>query len=274
MKLNVRQFSDQGEPLLILHGLFGSLTNWAWHSRKFAGKFAVTALDLRNHGASPHSSDMSYPVMAADVLEFMDDNGISKAHVLGHSMGGKVAMQLALSHPARIRRLVIADVAPVQYGDESGKEGGKEGGEHDEIFEGLSAIDLQTLESRTAADHFLADWVEDEVVRQFLLSNLIRNDQGQFAWRINLPVLRERYADLRAKPVSDHLYPGEVLFVRGDLSDYITEQHRDEILALFPKAKIKTIMQTGHWLHAEKPETFNRIVSTFLQAKTNPQADS
>lgn len=266
MKLNFRQFSDQGEPLLILHGLFGSLSNWAWHSRKFAEHFAVTALDLRNHGTSPHSDEMSYPAMAADVLEFMDDQAINTAHVLGHSMGGKVAMQLALNHPERIRRLVVADVAPVQYGGERG--------EHDEIFEGLSAVDLATLESRAAADHQLAAWVEDEVVRQFLLSNLIRNDEGQFAWRINLPVLRERYADLRAKPQSDRRYDGEVLFVRGDLSDYITEHHRDEILALFPKAKIKTIVQTGHWLHAEKPETFNRIVSTFLTAETDTQADT
>jgi esterase len=266
LKLNFRQFSDTGEPLLILHGLFGSLSNWSWHSRRFAEHFAVIALDMRNHGASPHSSEMSYPAMAADVLEFLDDQAIDAAHVLGHSMGGKVAMQLALSHPERIRRLVVADVAPVRYGGERG--------EHDEIFEGLGAIDLTTLDSRSAADHQLAAWVEDEVVRQFLLSNLVRSDNGDFAWRINLPVLRERYADMRGKPDSERPYPREVLFVRGDQSDYITEHHRDEILALFPHAKIKTIMQAGHWLHAEKPETFNRIVRTFLQSESDREADT
>lgn len=260
MKLNFKRYSEQGEPLLVLHGLFGSLNNWAWHCRRFAEQFAVIALDLRNHGASPHSNDMSYPLMADDVLELMDDLDLEQAHVLGHSMGGKVAMQLALTHPQRIGRLIVADIAPVQYGGERG--------EHDEIFEGMCAVDLSIVKSRNDADRQLANWVDDEVVRQFLLSNLVRDEHGHFAWRINLPVLRERYAQLRAKPMADKPFTGDVLFVRGDQSDYIGEQHRDEILELFPRAKIKTLMQAGHWLHAEKPETFNRIVSTFLQAES------
>jgi esterase len=257
LKLNFRQYSEQGEPLLVLHGLFGSHSNWAWHCRKFAEHFAVFALDLRNHGASPHSPEMSYQLMAEDVKEFMDDHELPRAHVLGHSMGGKVAMQLALNHPQRILRLVIADVAPVQYGSERG--------EHDEIFEGMCALALEGLESRTEADRQLAGWVDDEVVRQFLLSNLVRKDQG-FAWRINLPVLRDSYPALRGRPTGTEPFKGEVLFIRGDMSDYITEQHREEILALFPKAGIKTLMQAGHWLHAEKPESFNRIAIEFLKA--------
>src|SRR5690606_15483716 len=173
MKLNFKQYSDQGEPLLILHGLFGSLQNWTWHCRKLAENFAVYALDMRNHGASPHDDVMNYQVMADDVLEFMDDHQLQKAHLLGHSMGGKTAMQLALKAPDRVDGLVIADIAPVQYGGERG--------EHDEIFEGLCALALNTLASRSEADSQLAKWVPDDVVRQFLLSNLVRKPEGGFA---------------------------------------------------------------------------------------------
>lgn len=272
MKLNFRQYGDTGEPLLILHGLFGSLSNWSWHSKKFAEHFTVYALDLRNHGNSPHADAMSYAVMAQDVVDFMDDQGIGSAHVLGHSMGGKVAMQLAMDHPERVRRLVIADIAPVQYGGERG--------EHDEIFDGMCALDVEALSSRSEAGKQLAAWVEDELVRQFLLSNLARDDEGNYSWRINLPALRDSYPSLRDKPSGEGVFDREVLFIRGDLSDYINVSHRDETLRHFPQATIKTLMQAGHWLHAEKPETFNRLVFDFLTDKPSDhspdtqQADS
>jgi len=270
VKLNFRQYGDSGEPLLILHGLLGSLNNWAWHSRKLAEHFTVYGLDLRNHGASPHDDAMSYALMAQDVVEFMDDHNLRAVHVLGHSMGGKVAMQLAMDHPERVKRLVVADIAPVQYGGERG--------EHDEIFEGLCALDIDTLTSRTEAGKQLAPWVEDEVVRQFLLSNLARDDDGGYSWRINLPVLRDSYPAMRDKPSGEGVFDGDVLFIRGDLSDYITESHREETLRHFPKASIKTLMQAGHWLHAEKPESFNRLVLDFLSDSDshsdNKQADS
>jgi esterase len=268
VKLNFRRNGETGEPLLILHGLFGSLSNWAWHSRKLADHYTVYALDLRNHGGSPHDDAMSYPVMAQDVLAFMEDQGLESAHVLGHSMGGKVAMQLAMDHPGRIRRLVIADIAPVKYGGERG--------EHDEIFDGMCALDVEALTSRSQAEQQLASWVEDEVVRQFLLSNLTRDSEGNYSWRINLPVLRDSYPALRDKPESDGVFDGDVLFIRGDLSDYINTSHRDETLRHFPRATIKTLMQAGHWLHAEKPETFNRLVLDFLSENSSgkPQASS
>lgn len=272
MKLNFRQYGDSAEPLLILHGLFGSLSNWAWHSKKLAEHFTVYGLDLRNHGNSPHAEAMSYAVMAQDVVEFMDDQGIGSAHVLGHSMGGKVAMQLAMDYPERVKRLVIADIAPVQYGGERG--------EHDEIFDGMCALDVDALTSRTEAGKQLAAWVEDELVRQFLLSNLARDDEGNYSWRINLPALRDSYPSLRDKPSGGGVFDREVLFIRGDLSDYINVSHRGETLRHFPKATIKTLMQAGHWLHAEKPETFNRLVFDFLtdtpsdQSSDNQQADS
>ena len=259
MKLNYKQYSTAGEPLLILHGLFGSLQNWTWHARKLSEHFAVLALDMRNHGASPHSDDMNYQVMADDILKFMNDRGIDKAHILGHSMGGKAAMQFALKHPQRMLRLVVADVAPVQYGGNRG--------EHDEIFEGLCALEPSSLASRTDADLQLSHYVDDEVVRQFLLSNLLRQESGGFYWRINLPVLKSSYADLRNAPIANSAYPGKVLFVRGELSDYILPAHKEQVLRLFPYATLKTITQTGHWLHAEKPDTFYRLVSDFLQEK-------
>ncbi|MDP1930177.1 MAG: alpha/beta fold hydrolase [Gammaproteobacteria bacterium] len=258
MKLNFKQYSTEGEPLLIMHGLFGSLGNWGWHSRELAKDFAVTGLDLRNHGGSPHSDDMDYACMADDVLEFMDDHRIKRCHLLGHSMGGKVAMQMALQAPQRVDHLIVADIAPVQYH-----------GEHDNIFAGLLAIDLATIGSRNEADTILAKYEEDELVRQFLLTNLVKNPDGGFQWRINLPVLHASYANLRDKPTGS-VFDGPVLFVKGALSNYITEKHRSEILQRFPQAKIKVIMHTGHWLHAEKPQTFYRIVHNFL----NPDAVS
>jgi esterase len=247
MKLNYRQYSTAGHPLLILHGLFGSLGNWNWHSNKLSEQYAVYALDLRNHGGSPHAEAMDYPVMASDVIEFMDEHNIDAAHLLGHSMGGKVAMQLALEHPQRVDKLIVADIAPVKYA-----------GEHDQIF------DLQQIKSRVQADKVLAQYVEDEVVCQFLLTNLVRAEHGGFHWRINLPVLAKSYLQLRAAPASDGIFDKPVLFIKGALSTYITEDHQQEISRKFPQAGLKKIMHTGHWLHAEKPQTFNHLISDFL----------
>lgn len=261
MKLNFKQYSEAGEPLLILHGLLGSLGNWGWQSRQLASDFAVTGLDLRNHGASPHAASMGYADMAEDVLEFMDDHKIEHCHLLGHSMGGKVAMQLALSEPDRIERLVVADIAPVTYK-----------GEHDSIFAGLLAIDLGKIKSRNEADAVLVEYEDDELVRQFLLTNLLRNADGEFYWRVNLPTLQSNYARLRDAPSAEGPFKGSVLFVKGALSNYITEKHRDAILARFPNATTKVIMHTGHWLHAEKPQTFYRIVHDFLTAPATTES--
>lgn len=253
MELHYRQYSDEGPPLLILHGLFGSLSNWNWHARKWAESFSVYALDLRNHGNSPHAASMTYPEMAGDVLDFLDHHGIDACHLLGHSMGGKVAMQLAMDHPDRIRTLLVADIAPVPYE-----------GEHDSIFAGLAAIDPTAVKTRQEADAVLVEYEEDEQVRQFLLSNLQRSNGGGFEWRINLPALEACYDDLRAG-LEEGRYDGPSLFLRGDDSNYIRESHREAILSRFPRAELKTLMQAGHWLHAEKPESFNRLVTDFIR---------
>lgn len=259
MKLNYKQYSTTGAPLLILHGLFGSLSNWGAQSQQLAKDFSVYGLDLRNHGASPHSDEMNYAVMAQDVLAFMDAQGIERTHLLGHSMGGKVAMQLALSAPQRVDRLLLADIAPVQYNRQ-----------HDSILDGLQAIDLDKVQTRNDADKMLADFEPDELVRQFLLTNLVKTADGDFAWRINLPALLKHYDDLRDKPSANGVFDGPTLFVKGALSNYITEEYRDAILARFPNAQIKEILHTGHWLHAEKPQTFFRIVHGFLASDSEP----
>jgi esterase len=259
MKLHYKNYSETGagDPLLIMHGLFGSLGNWGWHSRALSKHFAVTGLDLRNHGASPHCDEMDYPSMAQDVLEFMDEHDIRRSHLLGHSMGGKVAMQVALLAPDRVDHLIIADIAPVTYASE-----------HEDIFKGLLALDLDAINSRTEADGLLAQYEPDELVRQFLLTNLARNPGGGFFWRINLPALQAHYALLRAAPAGDQVFDGPVLFIKGALSNYILDAHREEILQRFPRANFKMIMHAGHWLHAEKPQTFYRIVLDFLKPGT------
>lgn len=259
MELNYHQYSSEGQPLLILHGMLGNSNNWSTQSRRLASDFAVYALDLRNHGASPHAPGMDYPTMAQDVLEFMDSHDLHEAHILGHSMGGKTAMQMALQAPERLMKLVVADIAPVAYGGERG--------EHDEIFAGLDAIDLKTLQSRTQADGILANWVDDEIVRQFLLGNLFRSEEGNFAWRINLPVIRDSYPLLRAAVSGPDAYRGEALFVRGERSDYVLPEYEPAIRELFPSAVIETVPHAGHWLHAEKPDTFYSIVSKFLRGE-------
>ena len=253
MKLNSRQYSCAGDYLLILHGLFGSLSNWGWQSKMLAEDYAVTGLDLRNHGNSPHSDVMSYELMAADVIEFMDDNDVERCHVLGHSMGGKVAMQMALQYPRRISALVVVDVAPVAYESD-----------HDAIFEGLQQLDISALQTRAEADVGLSDYIEEESVRRFILTNLVRLGEGGFKWRMNVSALITCYGALKVGLAPGKSFKKEVLFIKGVLSNYITDAHREEILTRFPAAKVKSILGAGHWLHAEKPQAFLKIVRDYL----------
>ena len=256
MQLNFKQYSTQGTPLVILHGMFGSLGNWGRHSKELAEKFAVYGLDLRNHGASPHSDEMNYQLMAGDVLEFLDANNITNCHLIGHSMGGKVAMELALNHPHRIKRLIIVDIAPVSY--PSSTEG------HDKIFAAMDAIDTGKLQSRKEADEKMQPYVEEAGIRQFLLTNLYKKGDGRFGWRLNLEALKMHYGELRKGIESEHPYEKEVLFIKGAASDYIGQENAKDIFALFPSAHIKTVMEAGHWVHAEKPQAFQSIVLNFL----------
>jgi esterase len=248
------QIYGEGYPLIILHGLFGTFENWGSQIKTLSGQFKVVAVDMRNHGRSPHDVTMSYEAMAADVVELMDDLGIEQAHILGHSMGGKAAMQLALNAPERINKLIVVDIAPVQYRPH-----------HDDVFAGLFSIQLDQLKSRGDADQQLAQHVSEPAVRAFLLKNLYRNEEKQFAWRMNLDVLHQRYADIGAPPVGVP-FTGNTLFIKGENSNYLLPEYREQVLGLFSLATYKVIQGAGHWPHAEKPAIFSKLVLDYLNA--------
>lgn len=259
LKLHYRQYSDSGAPLLVLHGLFGSLSNWSWHCKQLAQHFAVIGVDLRNHGSSPHASSFNYPVMAHDVLQLLDDLNIGSCHLLGHSMGGKVAMELALTVPARVERLVVVDIAPVSYP--------KQADGHMQVIAGMKALELDGLDSRATAEAFLRRYIDDEPTRKFVLTNLMRNPGGSYYWRLNLPAIEKDYDALREMPEHISAFQKPTLFVKGAESAYIQSKHRERTLAYFPQSDVKIIMGAGHWLHADKPQVFQKIAMDFLNAQ-------
>lgn len=251
MKLH-HQISGTGSPLIILHGLFGTLDNWGSQISTLNQHFQVIAVDLRNHGLSPHCDTMDYPLMAADVIELMDDLKISSAAIIGHSMGGKVAMQIALEHPKYLKKLVIVDIAPVNYT-----------AHHDNVFKGLLGIDLNSLQSRASADTSLAVHVPEPAIRAFLLKNLYRTKEKLFAWRPNISALHAQYHNISKAPVGNK-FLGETLFIKGNNSDYMLAEHQPDITRLFEQVKFKIIEGAGHWPHAEKPKVFSSIILKFL----------
>lgn len=250
------KIQGSGAPLILVHGLFGSLENLGMIARLLAERFEVHSLDMRNHGRSPHSSVMNYEAMATDILHYMDSVGLECASLLGHSMGGKAVMTVALRAPERVARLIVADIAPVDYPPH-----------HNEIFTGLQALDLANLRSRQDADTQLKAYVPELPVRQFLLKNLVKQSAGGFAWRMNLPVLIHEYASIIEGQSGTRPFLNPVLFVIGGSSNYVQRKHQEKVLLHFPGAQVRVIPGTGHWLHAEKPELFAGIVERFLGIK-------
>jgi len=255
------RITGEGAPLIMLHGLFGSLENLGGIARQLQGDWQIHALDQRNHGSSPHTDSMDYPSMAADVVAYMDQQGIDTACILGHSMGGKVAMQVALQAPERIEKLIVADISPVAY---------KAG--HDAILEGLTQLDLTNVRSRGDAGKQMAEFVEMASTRQFLLMNLERIPKQEqsaggpvYRWRLNLKAIESCYSNLAGAPTADAPYNGPVLFLKGADSAYIQDKHKDEIYRLFPHAQLSIIEGTGHWLHAEKTDIFVGLCRQFLE---------
>lgn len=252
MKLYARQ-QGQGSDLISIHGLFGSQDNLGVINRHLSGPFRVHALDVRNHGHSPHSDTMTYSAMAGDILEYLDEQRLEQVDLLGHSMGGKIAMTLALQAPQRVRKLVVLDIAPVSYAPR-----------HDRVLAGLNALDLTAITRRSEADRQLQPFVQEPAIRQFLLKNLSRDTTGGFRWRINLKSITAHYQNIMAGQQADSGFQGETLFIKGACSDYILPEHKDQILALFPRARVRVIAATGHWLHAEKPVSVARSIQRFL----------
>ena len=253
--LNIRELGS-GPPLVLLHGLFGMARNLGGIARAMAGTHRVIALDLRNHGASPHASPMDYPAMAADVLHTLEHFGALPAAIMGHSMGGKVAMQLALTHQAAISSLLISDIAPVKYPSRNAP-----------VLAAMRAIPLLPALTRAEADAALQAAVPDPAQRAFLLQNLRLHDaetQGP-SWRAGLAEIEAGLPAIEGwEPPASHPYPGRTLFVAGANSSYIRPEHREIIRALFPSARFVTIKNAGHWVHADNPDGFNAVLKAFL----------
>ncbi len=248
--------AGNGPPLVILHGLFGSARNWRAIATRLAGRYRVFSLDLRNHGDSPWHPDMSYEAMAGDVRAFLEAQDIVGAAVLGHSMGGKAAMTLALMHPEQINALIVVDVAPVTRPPELRA-----------YARAMAAIDLAQVTRRADADRLLATSIDDRRVRAFLVQNLsVRH--GTPAWQLNLDAIDRQMETIGGFPqhLLERRFAGPTHFITGAESDYVRPEHRDRILRLFPATTLSVIGGAGHWVHAEKPESFLRAVERFLGA--------
>ncbi len=244
---------ETAPPLVVAHGLFGSARNWGPVAKTLARRRRVIALDMRNHGESPHTPTHTYADMAQDLADALAP--FPEADLMGHSMGGKAAMVLALTHPPKsLRRLIVADIAPVAYTHS-----------HLDYIRAMQGIDLAKLSRRSEAERLLAPQVEDRSLRAFLLHSLTTGPDG-LRWRLNLDALGDAMPELVAFPEDLAApYEGSALFLAGEHSDYALP-HQDRIRALFPNARIVTLKNAGHWLHAEAPDAFARTVAAYLDA--------
>jgi pimeloyl-ACP methyl ester carboxylesterase len=238
-----------GTPLMIAHGLFGSARNWGVIAKRLSDARPVTAVDMRNHGASPATETHGYDDLAADLAAAMGD---LPHDVLGHSMGGKAAMALALSCPDRVRKLIVADIAPVAYAHSQSH-----------LIAAMRRVDPGRLARRSEADALLAADIEDATTRAFLLQSL---DLKSGRWALNLDTLEREMDRITGWPDPPGRFEGPALFLAGGASDYVRPEHRETIRALFPAARIARIPQAGHWLHAERPREFEAAIRAFLDA--------
>ncbi|WP_448212248.1 alpha/beta fold hydrolase [Colwellia sp. MEBiC06753] len=246
------QIRGNGQPLVLIHGLFGSLENLGMVAKPLSEHFQVISVDVRNHGSSFHQNSMTYEELAQDVISLLDHLNIKQADILGHSMGGKIAMQIAFSYPEYVNKLVVADIAPVAYP-----------AHHQKIIEGLLKLYHTKLESRKQADSLLSDYVPEVGVRQFLLRNLAVNG-NELTFKCQVEYIANCYSQIMQAYESSLIFNGETLFIKGGNSNYITSEHRDIITKHFPNSSAKIIAGAGHWLHAEKTVAFNKIVTDFL----------
>ena len=252
MKLNFKTFGI-GKPLLILHGLFGSLDNWQTLGKQLAETHKVYLVDLRNHGKSPHSSKFSYEDMAKDVAELIQDEQLDKVSIIGHSMGGKTTMTFAVEFPQFLEKLVIVDIAPKKYAPH-----------HDEIIKALYSLDLSAISSRREADEEMKKSIENDGIRLFLLKNLNREKEGGYTWKMNLDMLSENIEKVIDVTEIPFPIPLETIFIRGGSSGYILDSDFERIDELFPNSEIATIQNAGHWVHAEKPQELLSLIIDFL----------
>src|SRR5690606_86996 len=238
------QILGEGKPFVILHGFLGMSDNWKTLGNRWAEDgYEVHLLDQRNHGRSFHSDEFSYEVMAEDLKNYCEEHGLKEIILLGHSMGGKVAMQFAVTYPEMVSKLIVADIGPKAYPPH-----------HQDILKALSALDFSKIKSRGEAEDILSKYIKDEGTRLFLLKNLYRKSKTELSLRINLPVLSEKIEEVGAALSENTVYDGDTLFLGGEKSGYIEPMDELLIKKHFPKARIKTISNAGHWLHAENPD--------------------
>ena len=247
--------SGQGKPLVILHGLFGSSDNWFTLAKTFSQHYKVFLIDQRNHGQSPHSDEFNYKLLTEDLEEFLLQHSIIKPVIIGHSMGGKTAMNLTVKRPDIIDKLIVVDIVPKSYPVH-----------HDHILDGLEAIDLSKLTSRTEADQILSQFIPEPDVRQFLLKNLSRKTDGGFEWKINLPSIDHHIEEIGEGMQYSGKFDKPALFIKGAKSNYYSTGDEELIKSIFPKTTFSTL-DTGHWVQAEKPVEFANTVMEFLSKK-------
>lgn len=259
MKLHFRKYGT-GPAVILLHGLLGSLDNWQPVARRLADAFTVFALDLRNHGRSPHSAEMSLETLRSDVEEFVRDLGPARVHLVGHSLGGRVAMRVALDRPELVERLVVADISP----------GPPDPARKASLLTTLAAmraLPVRSARTREELDAALARDVPDAAVRAFLLKNLARDPAGGFRWKVNLEALRANADQLAVAVHAQAPCLRPTLFLRGERSDFLPPEHEPLIRRLFPKAEIHTIPGAGHWLQTEQPDVVAARIAEFLQRR-------
>lgn len=254
MKLFYRE-SGEGQPVIILHGLFGSSDNWMSVTKELALKYKVYVLDARNHGQSPHAGIHSYETMAADLKEFIDEHGIVNPILIGHSMGGKTIMRFAAEYINSAKKLIVVDISPRFYGRH-----------HQDILAGFNAINLETLQSRNEADAILSNYVGDAGVRMFLLKSLYRTTEGTFQWRINLPILDEQIDNIGDALPANAQIDIPALFIRGSESGYIEDKDIALIEKHFTKYELETVQDASHFVHAEKPKEVITLIDSFIKA--------
>ena len=252
MELNHKTFGE-GDPVIILHGLFGTLDNWQTVAKKLAEHFMVCIVDLRNHGRSPHVEGHNYKLMAEDLADFMEENWMHNAHIIGHSMGGKTAMQFAVDFPDMLNKLVVVDIAPKAY----------QGG-HQTIFDALLSVDIDTVQTRKEVEEHLSKFIDDAGVRLFLMKNLSRKKEGGFQWKMNLQEIYINYSNILDTIEIEDVVKNESLFINGSKSDYVDEADKEAIRTLFADPSFETIDDAGHWVHAEQPKALIESVLNFL----------
>ncbi|MDN3554152.1 alpha/beta fold hydrolase [Halomonas almeriensis] len=252
VSLHYTDTGGEGAPLVVLHGLLGSADNWRSHIKQWRERFRVLAVDLRNHGRSPHVDGMTYTAMAEDVMALLDRLGIERAHLLGHSMGGKVVMSVARLAPQRVVSLLVADIAPCAYGHD-----------HASILAGLRRVQSGMPGNRNEADALLAEHVEEPAIRMFLATNLVRNDAGGLSLRVGLDEIEAGYGAIMAEPAGQGAFNGPTLVLRGTRSQYVADERLPALYTILPEAELVSL-DAGHWLHAECPDAFQASVNDFL----------